>query len=108
MSMIYTGRNKVGESDEDTIIVDCKCGTHLIKITSFNNEPEVYIGMWSSNFCTKQKAPLFSRIWDRLKLIWFVISGKEYLLEEIILDKNDVAHLEEALKQILENKQEVK
>lgn len=95
------------KNEEKEILVECSCGTHLIKIASFNDESEVFFEIWASNFYTKQKEPLYIRIWNRLKLIWYAIRGKEYRLEDFVLDKSDVNELIKALQEI-NNKQEVK
>ena len=105
--MLFKGKQNLHNTEENQIIIECSCGTHLIKITSFSDEPEIFFEIWSSNFYTKQKKPLHFRIWHRLKLIWYAIRGKEYRLEYFILDENDTKELIKALQEI-NNKQEVK
>ncbi|MGN1327079.1 MAG: hypothetical protein ACI4VQ_03270 [Clostridia bacterium] len=106
--MLFKGKQNLHNTEENQIIVECNCGTHLIKITSFDDEPETFFEIWVSNFYTKQKESLYLRIWHRLKLIWYAIRGKEYRLEDFVLDKNDVEELIKALQEINCNNQEVK
>ena len=105
--MLFKGKQNLYNTEENQIIVGCSCCTHLIKITSFSDEPETFFEIWASNFYTKQKKPLHFRIWHRLKLIWYAIRGKEYRLEDFILDEDDIKELVKALQEI-NNKQEVK
>lgn len=106
--MLFKGKQNLHNTEENQIIVECSCGTHLIKITSFSDEPETFFEIWASNFYTKQKKSLHFRIWHRLKLIWYAIRGKEYRLEDFVLDKNDINELISALQEVNCNKQEVK
>ena len=90
------------------IIVQCACNTHMFRISSFSDDKIYYINIWSANFYNKQKQPLHLRIWHRLKLIWFAISGKEYRLEDFVLTKEDMDAFIIALQEIRNDKQEVK
>ena len=105
MSMIYTGKSKVGDVNEDNIVVECSCGTHSFKITSYSNDEDVYISIWSNNVYSKQNPPFLVKLWKRLKSIWFAICGKEYLLEDFVLSKDDTERLDYAIKRILECRQ---
>ncbi len=106
--MVFEGKENVYNTQRNEILVNCSCGTHMFKIASFADDEEIYFELWSENFYNKQKSPLYSRIWNRLKLIWFAISGKEYRLEDFILTKSDVDNLINALQNIQKEKQEVK
>lgn len=100
--MFAQGKKKMDDgTEEKQIIVECSCGTHLFKIISFTDSDEIYFDIWSSNFCNKQHKNIFSRIYKRLKMIWFAITGKEYRLEEFVLDKEDVTSLTTALQDII-------
>ena len=98
--MFAQAKQKIGDSEEKQIIVECECGTHLFKIISYNDSEEIYFDIWSSNFCNKQKKPILSKISNKIKMIWFAITGKEYRLEDFILNKKDVNSLIEALQNI--------
>lgn len=105
--MIFSKEREAFHTVERQVIVECVCGTHLFKVASFDDEPEVYFEIWSSNFCNKQKENIFKRLLHRIKLIWFAILGKEYLLEDIILSSEDINELIASLQKINNSTQEV-
>ena len=106
--MLFRVKQNIHNTEEKEILIECSCGTHLIKISSFDDESEVFFEIWASNFYTKQKESLHIRFLHRLKLIWYAIRGKEYRLEDFVLDKNDINELISALQEVNCNKQEVK
>jgi hypothetical protein len=106
--MVALGSEPFNNSIEREVIIECGCGTHSIKIHSFDDESMLYLEMWTSNFYSKQKASIFRRIYDRLKRTWQTIRGKDYLLEDIVINKEDLDKLISALQEIRDNKQEVK
>ena len=106
--MVFERNRKIYDTQQNEIIIECSCGTHMIKICSFADEETYWIDFWSSNFYTKQKTPLYRRVWNRLKLIWFAISGKEYRLEDFALTNEDIDNLISALQNIKKSKQEVR
>lgn len=89
-------KNSLEEIKE--ILIQCSCGTHLFKIISIDND--YYFEIWASTFCTKQRGNIFQRMSHRLKMIWFAISGKEFRLDDIILEEKDIDELITALQNI--------
>ena len=103
--MIFKGKHNVGATKMNEILIQCDCGTHLFKISTFDdNDDTYYFEVWGSNFYTKQKESLLKRFLHRLKLIWNAIRGKEYLLEDIVLNDKDYEELIDALSKVRQNK----
>ena len=102
--MFFKGKEIVGKSNKQEIIIECDCATHFLKIDSFDDDNDVYIEIWTSNFISKQKNRIYKRIFDRLKLIWYAIIGKEYLLEDFIISSDEAKQVSEALNEIIANK----
>lgn len=105
--MYFTSEEKSYNTMKREVVVECNCGTHSIHIISYDDDPELYFEIWSSNFCTKQKPSLIKRIVNKIKMIWFAISNKEYRLEDIILNVSDIDNIIAALNSITKCKQEV-
>ena len=55
-------------------------------------------------FITLILGPGLIKFLHRLKLIWYAIRGKEYRLEDFVLDKNDINELISALQEVNCNK----
>lgn len=106
--MIFKSKQETTNSTEREVIVECDCGTHSFHIKSFDDDEEYYFEIWASNFYTKQKENLCKRFVHRVKLIWYAIIGKEYLLEDIVLTDDDIINLVKNLEELKDNKQEVK
>ena len=98
--MIYKGSKS---KEENSIIVECECSTHSMKITSFEEDSEVCISMFKDNFYGKQNS-IVKIILNRIKLAWRMLRGKEYYLEEIIIDKKDLTKLINTLQKMKEVK----
>lgn len=106
--MVFKNKKNVVDTKEDELVVQCSCGTHAFHIKSFIDDPEYYFEIWTCNFYGKQKEPLFHRIGHRLKMVWYAIINKDFLLDDIILEDADIDKIIEALTEMKNNKQEVK
>lgn len=104
--MIFFGQQKINQSKESKIYLECECGTHLMQIVSFDDDPDIYINFYTDNFYAQQKENIFKRMWNKLKHIWYIITNKQYVFEEIVVQKKDIDKLVNALQKI--ETQEVK
>lgn len=96
--MIFNkGKSADPEDTIKSIIVECKCSTHYMKITSYEEDSELFISLFTDNFYNKQDGPI-RVILHRIKWAWKMLIGKEYQLEEVIIDKSDVDKIIKALK----------
>lgn len=78
-----------------TIIVRCDCGCGQLEITQFD-DGYAFLG-YSSR---QSSSPIKSAIYDRLKMIWCAITGKEYLLYDVIIPSEKIAELKSAISQL--------
>lgn len=96
------------------IETECSCGCSTLrieKIENFTDEEVVQLNLpqekqydysfqfYISNFYSKQDG-IFSIIKRRLKLIWYIIRGKEYLFEDLNFTEDQVKELIKNLKDI--------
>lgn len=89
---------------DDKILVECICGCGLLKINKIevysdeelerlklgkSNKYEYSLQYLTDTFSSKQHGLIYT-IKHRIKLIWNIVRGKEYLLEEILLDQDQI------------------
>ena len=74
----------------------CECGSHAIDVTTFDDEPEVYICMWDQGSKDDHRLSL----WERFRWSWkILLTGKPYQ-DNVILSKNKAKELGEYLKEL--------
>lgn len=103
--MVYSNQN----SSEKFIIVDCESGYgNSIKISKFTYDKDkyYYLDIYSLDFYAKQTG-IFKTIFNRLKLIFLILSGKEYRMANIVLTENDIKELTKKLKNITSKDKQV-
>lgn len=92
--------NNEVDNSEKKVYIECSCGTHGIRLSHFEDDDYLYLAIFSQNFYNKQKDPFFIRLGKKIKFIWSIIRGKEYLLEEFILKQEDVNQLLTSLNEV--------
>ena len=73
---------------------ECLCGGHLITIERFEDDKEVTIGFWEQTFYSLQAS---YRIRHYFKRLWSAICGKNWMLYDIILSREDTERLRQSL-----------
>lgn len=98
--------NYINEDEYSKIIIcDCDCGCDSqIKIRKIEGIDEYYLDVGISLFYTEQRG-IFKTIIKRLKMIGYIILGKEYRFTEIVLRDKDVDSLIKNLKWVKEKKE---
>lgn len=81
-------------------IVKCDCGCHGIEIMRIVGDDNIYISPYTDNFYSKQNKGLFKTIVNRIKNAWKMICGKEYQLEELVVNLEETDELINALQKI--------
>jgi len=88
------------------IHVDCSCGCTMLEISQWQEEREVgeaYISQYIPSFYSLQR-PGWNKFKDAVKIIWYIIRGKEYLLYDIALtEKWQIKEFKEAVAELDEN-----
>lgn len=98
--MVFSGNVK----DTRVVIVNCNCGCdEAIQIKRFVFEDEsindeYYLSVLAGTFGERQRG-IFKIIGHRLKLAVKMLLGKEYLLSEIVLSKDEFEELKNKLKE---------
>ena len=67
------------------VAINCECGCSIVRVTDLDEE--LSVNFYVSTFSAKQPGP-FRIIRNRLILMWYALCGKEYLLHEIIVSKD--------------------
>ena len=73
------------------IVTFCRCGCgdgFVIKFRHYCDQTHIYLETITSGFYSRQNG-FFQIIKFRIKAAWFMLTGKEYLLHEIMLDKRE-------------------
>jgi len=88
------------------IHVDCNCGCTMLEISQWQEKEEVgevYISQYIPSFYALQK-PGWNKFKDIVKMIWYIIRGKEYLLYDIALtEKWQIQEFKAAVAELDEN-----
>ncbi|WP_299996761.1 hypothetical protein [uncultured Clostridium sp.] len=97
------------------IETECSCGCSTLRIEKIENftDEELHnlnlprekqfdysFQFYISKFYSKQEG-IFSIIKRRLKLIWYIIRGKEYLLEDLNFTEDQVKELTRNLQDVI-------
>lgn len=103
--MILSNDNK----DIKLLIANCNCGCdEEIHIKKFadpeieESDQEYYLSIHTSKFYSNQKG-IFRLIGHRIKLAFKMLFGKEYLLCDLVLNKNDIDEFIKGLEEIKKN-----
>lgn len=94
--MIFYNENE----DSKTSVVECDCGCHGIKVMRVIGDDSIYISPYTDNFYSKQNNGFFRNILHKVKMIWKIICGKEYQLEELVITLKENNELINALQKI--------
>ena len=85
--------------DGKELLVDCSCGCNEGLRLSLRGDEDsyMYLSLVSGNFYRDQKSGAFHSIGRKLKKIWRIIRGKDYIYSEICLTKSELDELREYL-----------
>ena len=98
--MIFKGNDK----HTKVVIVNCNCGCdEAIQIKKLvydvKDDDEYYLSILAGEFGSTQRG-IFRTIGHRLKLAWKMLKGKEYLLTEIVMTKEELEEYKKVLEEL--------
>ena len=98
--MIFKGKDK----HTKVVIVNCNCGCdEAIQIKKLvydvKDDDEYYLSILAGEFGSTQRG-IFRTIGHRLKLAWKMLRGKEYLLTEIVMTKEELDEYKKVLEEL--------
>lgn len=98
--MIFKGNDK----HTKVVIVNCNCGCdEAIQIKKLvydvKDDDEYYLSILAGEFGSTQRG-IFRTIGHRLKLAWKMLRGKEYLLTEIVMTKEELEEYKKVLEEL--------
>lgn len=98
--MIFKGNDK----HTKVVIVNCNCGCdEAIQIKKLvydvKDDDEYYLSILAGEFGSTQRG-IFRTIGHRLKLAWKMLRGKEYLLTEIVMTKEELDEYKKVLEEL--------
>ena len=95
------------EDSQDSIFIECNCYTHGIKLTKgeiVDDVYEYYISFFVNNYMAKQDKTFWNKLKFKLKYIWYILIGKDYILDEISLDEYDFKKLRDGINTLADKK----
>lgn len=98
--MIFEGKDK----HTKVVIVNCNCGCdEAIQIKKLvydvKDDDEYYLSILAGEFGSTQRG-IFRTIGHRIKLAWKMLRGKEYLLTEIVMTKEELDEYKKVLEEL--------
>lgn len=95
--MVFKGEDK----HTKVVIVNCNCGCdEAVQIKKLvydvNEDDEYYLSILAGEFGATQRG-IFRTIGHRIKLAFKMLFGKEYLLTEIVMTKEELEEYKKAL-----------
>jgi hypothetical protein len=81
---------------KEEVRIACDCGCSLISISKWDDDETVILSHYRCSFYTEQGTVWYG-IKEYLKSLWFALLGKNFLLYELVLTKEDLTKLKEAL-----------
>lgn len=97
--MVFKGEDK----HTKVVIVNCNCGCdeaiQIKKLVYDVNDDEYYLSILAGEFGATQRG-IFRTIGHRLKLAWKMLRGKEYLLTEIVMTKEELEEYKKVLEEL--------
>ena len=94
--------------DGKELFVDCSCGCEMglkLKLGKFEDQ-YVFLSFVSGNFYKEQGYSIFGVIGSKLKKIWRIIRGKDYVYSDICLSRGDLDELREYLDDMIKSYEE--
>jgi hypothetical protein len=82
---------------KNSIILECDCVGEILVFRKIEDDEELYVEYYVSAFYREQKG-IINHVLERLKRIWYAIINKDYLMYEVILDKDKQKSLMDFLK----------
>ena len=70
---------------EDKFIVDCSCGCSKLEFKELHGDH--YLSAYYATFYSKQDG-IWSRFKERVKMLWFILLGKDFHLYEMVIYKD--------------------
>lgn len=91
----------LSDTERKFIVIRCECGVETMEIQKerFGEANEYFISISTQEFYSKQRG-IMQIIKDRLKFVWFALSGKEYRLMELILTEEDFSKFKELVNEM--------
>ena len=96
----------MGHHKESEINLSCSCGCSKLEISQWfdgNSPEEVTLVQYFSTRNIYYKH-VWSNVTEKLKLIWYILSGKNYCVFDLVLqDKEEIKAFKEAVAKLDEN-----
>jgi hypothetical protein len=88
---------------ENKFLVGCDCGCNAILISKFdenNDSPEYDLDLvaFLVYYSREKRKSVFTNLSEKLKMIWYIARGKDYLLYETVFDSKDWKRFKEFIK----------
>jgi hypothetical protein len=102
-----SGKSKtlVKQIENETFYLPCDCGCGIIGVSAWgiDDEEDSYMVYYESAFYAHNKPFI-----KRLKMIWEIISGKEYRFYEVTVSNKTLRHFVNRISNYLDREKEIK
>ena len=98
--MILTGK----EEGVTKIIIECDCGCEALELSKYvwnDGDIDYYLELIAPAFYYEQTTS-WDRFKVRVKFIWLILRGKYHWLTSLVLKKEQLVQLRDALNEIIE------
>lgn len=83
----------INEKD-NVVVIRCKCGIETVIIEK--DEAGYFVSFLMDKYITEQNT-VWSKIKDKIKMLWFVFAGKQYCLFDMFISEDDMSKIKEFL-----------
>jgi hypothetical protein len=85
---------------DKSFLFKCSCGCGILQFNFWEDEyQELFISYYASSFYVHQDG-LKDIIWNRIKGAWKMLLGKEYLLYDVCIHKNELQDFKDFVKEL--------
>jgi hypothetical protein len=88
------------ENKVSLLVAECDCGCGIIRFTDYKDDGDFLIEYYISNFYGKQDG-VFKTIWNRIKFAYYVLTGREYDLYDVLLTDKKAQEFKKNLKKFV-------
>jgi hypothetical protein len=86
-------KNQFGD---EILLLECDCTGEVIRFTQDKDDKDLWLSYFIDVFYSKQYS-FFRVMWNRVKLAWLILAGREFTLFDVILSKEKAVVLMEWL-----------
>lgn len=89
---------------EDELLLSCGAGDHVLGLGLDADEHLIYLSIYVGEFYAKQRS--FAGRWlERLKMAAIMLLGREYMFEDVVLNRAEAGRMADFLATLAQSKE---